>query len=103
LTVQILNDAAELVEYVERLFDYDAGFQEGAADANLISQPINTNGHTFEVYSEIMSRAVRIYLRVECEGRDAPPYFQGYCDGCDEVALCGRGERPNLALQLKEA
>lgn len=101
--MKVLNDAAELVEYVEKLFDYDAGFQNGAADANIIAQPVTTNGHTFEVYSEIMSRAVPIYSRVECEGRDAPPYFRGYCDGCDEVALCGQGARPNLALQLKGA
>lgn len=101
--MRILNNVAELAAYVETLFDYEAGFSEGAADANLISQPRHRNGHTFEAYAEARDRAARAYSKVEDDGPDAPPYFHGYTDAADMVALCVRGDIPNRALQLKGA
>lgn len=98
--MKVLNDAGELLAYVETLFDYEAGFRDGATDANLVSQPKDTNGHTLPAFLEVRERAARCYARVEDDGADAPPYFAGYCDAADEVALCKRGGR-RLALQLK--
>lgn len=97
----ILNTVEEVLDYFEHISDYDAGFNDGAADANILAQPRDTNRHTRKAYEAIRERAERIYSRVEDEGREAAPYFRGYCDGADEVALCVRGDVANMALQLK--
>jgi hypothetical protein len=86
-----------MLEYVEVISSYTLGYDAGAADANMLLQPHNTNGYTRETYIEINSRFQDYYERALYEDK---PYIDGYCDGADQVALSAKGDLGCTALVL---
>lgn len=80
---------------VDEEADYWAGYDAGAADANMLQQPHNRNGYTEAVYCQIRARAEHHYYAFR-----PTPYQRGYCDGCDAVALCIRGDGGPVSLAV---
>lgn len=67
--------------------DYEQGKAAGLADGSIISQPINTNGHTFDEYARIRD------TYAQAIGFGASDYQRGYADGLDQRAReAGYGE-----------
>jgi hypothetical protein len=61
--------------------DYEQGKAAGLADGLIISQPINTGGHTFEEWSRVRDT----YAQAISFG--ASDWQRGYADGLDQRAI----------------
>jgi len=59
---------------------YKLGFQAGQRDAKLISNPINTNGHTFDQYLTIKNLYEEAIYSVD-------NWSRGYAEGFDDWCL----------------
>ncbi len=64
--------------------DYKRGWSDGLTDANLLCQPVGTNGHTYDQWVRIRNKLVAAIYTFPDHPTD---YQRGYADVHDVVAI----------------